>query len=398
MQLPVFKRNITDTITHRLPEKRRFIQVITGPRQVGKTTAIQQALAGIDSKYHYASADLPAPPPTTWIEQQWNQARLLLQEETEVILVLDEIQKLSDWSVEVKRLWDEDTVQGRNIKVVLLGSSAILIRKGLTESLAGRFEIIRLSHWSWKECRDCFSFTFDQYIYFGGYPGAAPLIDDEQRWAQYIRDSLIETAISKDILLLNRVEKPALLRQLFVLSCEYGGQVLSYQKLLGQLTDAGNTTTLSHYQRLIESAFLIKGLPKWSGGALRRRNSSPKWLPLNTALITALANRSFQEYYSQPELWGRLVEVAVGAYLVNEALKHGIEVYYWRKGNYEVDFVMTKGQKIVAVEVKSGKRQTALPGLEMFKKEFSTYRVITVGSFGIALEKFLETPVLEWFN
>jgi predicted AAA+ superfamily ATPase len=241
---------------------------------------------------------------------------LKLQKQTQVILVLDEIQKISNWSIEIKRLWDEDTREGNNIHVVILGSSALLIQKGLSESLAGRFEIIRFSHWSWKECHDCFNWTLDQYIYFGGYPGAAYLVNDEERWVQYIRDSLIETAISKDILLLNRVEKPALLRQLFVLACEYGGQIVSYQKLLGQLTDAGNTTTLAHYQRLIESAFLIFGLPKWSGGSLRRRSSSPKWLPLNTALMTALANKGFHEWRNNPIIWGRLVEVAVGAYMV----------------------------------------------------------------------------------
>ena len=300
MQLPEFKRDITSIIYRRLREERHFIQLITGPRQVGKTTAIYQVLEGIDIPYHYAAADLPAPPPMEWIAQQWDIARLKLQKQTQVILVLDEIQKISNWSIEIKRLWDEDTREGNNIHVVILGSSALLIQKGLSESLAGRFEVIRFSHWSWKECHDCFNWTLDQYIYFGGYPGAAYLVNDEERWARYIRDSLIETAISKDILLLNRVEKPALLRQLFVLACEYGGQIVSYQKLLGQLTDAGNTTTLAHYQRLIESAFLIFGLPKWSGGALRRRSSSPKWLPLNTALMTALANKGFHEWRNNP--------------------------------------------------------------------------------------------------
>ena len=273
-----------------------------------------------------------------------------------------------------------------------------MIQKGLNESLAGRFEIIRLSHWSWKECRACFNWTLDKFIYFGGYPGAAYLVDDEPRWAQYVRDSLIETAISKDILLLSRVEKPALLRQLFVLACEYGGQILSYQKLLGQLADAGNTTTLAHYQRLLESAFLIRGVPKWSARALRRRSSSPKWLPLNTALITALANRNFQEWRSSPDAWGRLVEVSVGAYLVNKGFQHGIEVYYWRQGNHEVDFIIQKGNKIVVVEVKSGKKRIALPGLELFRKKYKPTKVITVGATGINIENFLETPILEWFE
>ena len=397
MQLPIFKRDITVTIAQRLKENRNFIQVISGPRQVGKTTAIRQVLEEIGISYHYAAADLPAPPPVEWIAQQWDIGRRKALNEKSVILVLDEVQKISSWSEEVKRLWDEDTRQDINLKVVLLGSSSLLIQKGLIESLAGRFEVIRLGHWSWKECRDCFNWDVDRFIYFGGYPGAASLTDNEERWAQYVRDSLIETAISKDILLLNRVEKPALLRQLFVLACEYGGQILSYQKLLGQLADAGNTTTLAHYQKLLESAFLIKGLQKWSGGALRRRSSSPKWMPLNTALMTSLANKSFQEWRSNPDIWGRLVEVSVGSYLVNEGMKHNIEVYYWRKGNREVDFIIAKGSDLVAIEVKSGKKRIAIPGLQLFTKKYKTKRSILIGASGINIQDFFETPILEWF-
>ncbi len=398
MQLPIFKRDTTGIIEGRLRDRRRFIQVITGPRQVGKTTAIHQVLKGMDMAYHYAAADLPAPPPTEWIGRQWDMARVKLQKKTPVILVLDEVQKISNWSIEVKRLWDVDTRQGNDIRVVILGSSSLLIQKGLDESLAGRFEIIMLSHWNYKECRECFGWTIDQFIYFGGYPGAASLINDEERWGRYIRDSLIETAVSKDILLLNRVEKPALLRQLFVLACEYGGQILSYQKLLGQLVDAGNTTTLAHYQKLLESAFLIRGLPKWSGGALRRRGSSPKWLPLNTALMTALANQNFQEWRSKPDAWGRLVEVAVGAYLANEAAQHGLEVYYWRKGNCEVDFILTKGKKIIPIEVKSGRRQTALSGLKAFAKKYEILKTITIASSNTRIEDFLTTPIPDLFS
>lgn len=397
MQPPLFKRDITEIINKRLYETRHFIQVISGPRQVGKTTAIEQVLQTIDIPYHYAQADLPAPPPIEWIGRQWDLARMKLKD-NKVILILDEVQKISNWSIEVKRLWDEDTRRENNLHVVILGSSALLIQKGLNESLAGRFEIITTTHWSWKECQVAFNWTLDKFIYFGGYPGAAYLIDDEERWARYVRDALIETAISKDILLLNRVEKPALLRQLFVMACDYGGQILSYQKLLGQLSDAGNTTTLAHYQQLLESAFLIRGLPKWSGGALRRRSSSPKWLPLNTALMTALAGRNFQEWRSVPDNWGRLVEVAIGAYLVNESSKSGIEVYYWREGNREVDYIIQKGKKLVAIEVKTSKKRIALPGLELFTNRYKPFKAITVGGPGIEIGKFLETPILQWFE
>ncbi len=391
----MYKREITKTIRERLREKRRFLQVIVGPRQVGKTTAIQQVVAESGLPNHYAVADLPAPPATEWISRQWELARMKLKGSTPAVLVLDEIQKISHWSTEVKRLWDEDTRFKRALHVALLGSSSLLIQKGLEESLAGRFEMIRFPHWAWTECRDGFDWSLDQYVYFGGYPGSASLIHEEDRWGQYIRDSLIETAISKDILLLNRVEKPALLRQLFVLACEYGGQVLSYQKILGQLTDAGNTTTLAHYQRLLESAFLIQGLPKWSGAAIRRRSSSPKWLPLNAGLITALSNRTFKEWRKDLSSWGRLVEVAVGAHLVNQGLLHGMDVYYWREGNQEVDFILRKGNQLTAIEVKSGTRQTVHSGLVEFSKRYRA-RTVVVGSPELSLREFLETPVLQW--
>ena len=393
-----YKRRLTEIIARRLRETRRFIQVIIGPRQVGKTTAIQQVLDGISMPYHYAAADLPAPPDTLWIQRQWELARMKIRGRSRAIMVLDEVQKIAHWSTEVKRLWDEDTRHGNNLHVVLLGSSSMLIQKGLDESLSGRFEIIRFPHWSWEECRDCFGWSLEQYVYFGGYPGGASLIRDENRWGQYIRDSLIETAISKDILLLTRVEKPALLRRLFVLACEYGGQILSYQKIMGQLTDAGNTTTLAHYQRLLESAFLIRGLPKWSGNVVRQRSSSPKWLPLNTALVTALANRTFNQWKNEPAAWGRLVEITVGAHLVNNSLSQGADVYYWRDGNYEVDYVVHKGDKLIAIEVKSGTVQKTLPSLAEFAKRYQLTKTIVVGSPELSLREFLETPVQKWLG
>lgn len=394
----MYKRIMVKDIVKRLKEKNRFIQVILGPRQVGKTTAIQQAVKEVNIPFHYAAADLPAPPDTQWIAAQWDLARIKTEKSKAIILVLDEIQKIARWPSEVKRLWDEDQRLGNNIHVVLLGSSSLLIQKGLSESLAGRFELIRFPHWSWDEMRDCFGWAIEKYIYFGGYPASASLVDDEHRWGQYIRDSLIETAISKDILLLNRVEKPALLRQLFVLSCEYGGQILSYQKILGQLNDVGNTVTIAHYQKLLEGAFLIQGISKWSGNILRVRNSSPKWMPLNTALLTSLSNRTFMEYRSDPAVWGRLVEVAVGAHLVNKCLIEGIEVYYWREGNKEVDFILRKGKNIVAIEVKSGQKQVTAEGLTAFKKIYPRAKAFTVGSSGMDLKEFFETPVIKFVS
>lgn len=394
----MYQRSMARLVLKRLAEPRRFMQVIVGPRQVGKTTAILQVLKSLKHPSHYAAADLPAPPPTGWISQQWGAARVKSGGIGGGILVLDEVQKIAHWSVEVKRLWDEDTRQARNLQVVLLGSSSLLIQKGLEESLAGRFELVRFPHWSWEECRDAFGWELDQYIYFGGYPGSAALIREPERWVQYVQDSLIETAISKDILLLSRIEKPALLRQLFVLACEYGGQVLSYQKILGQLTDAGNTTILAHYQRLLESAFLIRGLPKWSGRAIRRRSSSPKWLPLSTGLVTALAGRSYEETRHDPEAWGRLVEMSLGAHLVNEGSLHGMEVFYWRERNLEVDFVIRKGSKSLAIEAKSGKKRLARSGLEAFRRNSPSSKTLVVGQSELSLQSFFETPVSQWLE
>lgn len=391
----MYKRVMVRTIVKRLREKRRFIQVILGPRQVGKTTAIQQVMKEIGVFSHYASADLPAPPDTQWIAMQWELARMKTEKKAAIILILDEVQKVAHWSSEVKRLWDEDQRLGNNIYVIILGSSSLLIQQGLNESLAGRFELIRFPHWSWEEMRDCFGLSLEKYIFFGGYPAAISLIDDERRWSQYIRDSLIETAISKDILLLNRVEKPVLLRQLFILSCEYGGQILSYQKILGQLNDVGNTVTIAHYQKFLEGAFLIRGLQKWSGNTLRLRNSSPKWLPLNTALLTALSNRTFEGYRSDPMIWGRLVEVAVGAHLVNKGDSEGMEVYYWREDNEEVDFVLRKGNNITAIEVKSGQKRVASHGLTAFKKVYPGAKTFVVGLSGMNLKEFFEMPIVK---
>lgn len=397
-QLPDYKRDIVSKICHRLSEKRKFIQVVIGPRQVGKTTAVKQALQNLECDTHYAAADLPAPPVSGWISQHWEIARFKCKSSKKCVLVIDEIQKISNWSEEVKKCWDEDSSTGVQLHVVLLGSSALLVQKGLGESLAGRFEILRLTHWSWLECQKCFNWTLEQYLYFGGYPGAAALIEDNQRWRQYICDSLIETALSKDILLLNRIEKPAVLRQLFVLACNYSGQILSYQKILGHLNDVRNTTTVAHYQSLLETAFLIKGLSKWSGTALRRRNSSPKWLALNTSLMTGLSGLDFENWRLKPEFWGRLVETACGAYLVNSASEHGIGVYYWREGNHEVDFVLQKAKEVIAFEIKSGKQTGGLRGTEFFLKKEKQAKIYIVGQDGIPLDKFLKTPIIDWFS
>ena len=396
----MYNRSILHRIHERGTESRRFIQILSGPRQTGKTVMAQQLLKMLDCPGHYATADEPALKGADWIEQQWEVVRTRLRTDTGArkgVLVLDEVQKLTGWSETVKRLWDEDTAGGVPLYVLVLGSSPLLIQKGLTESLAGRFEMIPVTHWSFGEMRAAFGLDLDEYIFFGGYPGAAALRHDPQRWADYIVDSLIETTISRDILLMTRVDKPALLRSLFYLGCSYSGQILSYQKMVGQLQDAGNTTTLAHYLNLLQGAGLLAGLSKFAGGKVRQRASSPKLLVLNTGLMAATGRWSFAEIRSHPEVWGRLAETAVGAALFNETTGKNIDLYYWAGRNRELDFILLRGDELIAVEVKSTARKTNLPGIEAFSKQFPVTRKLMVGTRGIPLEEFLLIPVEELF-
>ena len=397
----MFKRTSHSVLLGRLSEPRRFIQVLSGPRQTGKTTLAHQVMADSQLPSHYASADEPTLKDRTWMEQQWEAARAQLksgQYARKAVLVLDEVQKITGWSETVKRLWDEDTSNRLSLHVIVLGSSPLLVQRGLTESLAGRFEVMPVTHWSFAEMHEAFGWDVEQYVFYGGYPGAADLIHDQQRWSSYIMNSLIETTIARDILLMTRVDKPALLRRLFELGCSYSGQVLSYQKMLGQLQDVGNTTTLAHYLNLLGGAGLLEGLPKYAGQRVRQRASSPKLQVLNTALITAQSQFSMEEAKRDTNYWGRLVESGVGATLINGLRGKGIEVFYWSSRNQEVDFVLSRGNSLVALEVKSGRRRTSLPGIEAFSKEFSVTRKLLVGAQGIPLREFLLAPPEEWLR
>jgi hypothetical protein len=382
-------------------EPRRFLQILAGPRQVGKSTLARQLIETLAIPSHYATADEPTLQDRAWINQQWDIARTLTRKVGHTgpaLLIIDEVQKVQAWSEAVKRLWDEDTAAGMPLFVLLSSSSPLLMQQGLTESLAGRFEIIPVPHWSYAEMEAAFGWTLEQYIYYGGYPGTASLIADEQRWKRYVADSLIETTVSRDILLMARVDKPALLRRLFHLACAYSGQVLSYQKMLGQLQDAGNTTTLAHYLDLLRGAGLVAGLAKYAGQEVRQRGSSPKLQVFNTALISALAHTSLASVRADPERWGRLVESAIGAHLLNSTASTGVEVGYWLDRNREVDFVLIAGDTAVAIEVKSGRRPTAFPGMDAFARAFRVKRQLLVGTQGIAIEEFLTTPVEHWIK
>ncbi len=389
-----YRRPQAEVLARRLKEPRRFIQVVAGPRQVGKTTLVSQVTDELDLPVVFASADEPTLRGPGWIAQQWERARLEA-EGGEGVLVIDEVQKAAAWSETVKRLWDEDSRNGLPLKVVLLGSAPLLVARGLSESLAGRFEIIHLPHWSYAEMRRAFGFDLRRYLLFGGYPGAAPLTGDFGRWVRYLRDALIETTVSRDILLLEPVRKPALLRRLFELGCRYSGQILSYTKMLGQLQDAGNTTTLAHYLDLLRSAGMLAGLQKYAASAVRKRASSPRLQVYNTALMTAQLELSPEEITADRELHGRLVESAVGAHLVNAAASGNCSLYYWREGNREVDFILTRGRSLLVIEVKSSRRRDPLPGIDAFLNRFPSARPLLIGGDGIPLERFLETPLEE---
>ncbi|AGX87825.1 ATP-binding protein [Candidatus Symbiobacter mobilis] len=393
---PTFQRPQAAVLAGRLNEPRRCIQVVAGPRQVGKSTLVQQVTATLPQPVRYASADEPMLRGAVWIAQQWEAARLAIENAEGAVLVLDEIQKIAGWSETVKRLWDEDTRARCPLQVVLLGSAPLLIAQGLTESLAGRFEVLPLSHWSLAEMHAAFGWSVEQYVFYGGYPGAAPLVGEHKRWARYVADSLIETSIARDVLLLTRVDKPALLRRLFELACHYSGQVLSYTKMLGQLQDAGNTTTLAHYLNLLAGAGMVCGVPKYARDVARNRASSPKLQVLNTALMTVTSGLTLDEARADREFWGRLVESAVGAHLANAAMRGECTLHYWREGNREVDFIVQAGRRLTAIEVKSGRAPLAHPGISAFAEAFQPQRSLLVGGDGIALEDFLLRPVAHW--
>lgn len=383
----MYKRPYYKDILIRLQEPRRFIQVVFGPRQVGKTFLIRQVIDELSLPSHYVLADEPSIRDRIWITQQWERARILAKEHGLALIVLDEIQKIEGWSETVKYLWDSDTNEGVKLSAAILGSSPMLLQRGLSESLSGRFEINHLPHWSYSEIKEAFGLNLEKFIYFGGYPGATELTNDENRWRRYVQDSLVETTVSKDILLMKRVDKPALLKRLFHLGCEYSGQILSYQKMLGQLQDAGNTTTLAHYLELLSSAGMLTGIEKYAGNKVRSRGSSPKFQVYNNALMTVSSDYSFEATQKNPDYWGRLVESAVGAHLIN-MLPAG-SVYYWRERGQEVDFVIKSQRKIVAVEVKSGRRKENLSGMNIFAKNFKPDKLLLIGGDGIPIEEFL---------
>lgn len=386
----MFRREHYKILIDRLNEPRNKIQVIVGPRQVGKSTLVKQVLNGIEVPFTFGAADNIDKNDKGWIPELWAtaRARLNIGAGDQHILVIDEVHKINNWSEQVKQLWDEDSFKEANLKVVLLGSSRLLLKDGLTESLAGRFEIIRMTHWSFLEMKEAFGWDLDQYIYYGGYPGGAAFIKDERRWRSYIKDSIINPAIEKDILLTKLIYKPKLMKRLFNLGASYSGEELSLNKILGQLQDSGNVTTLSRYLTTLGEAQLLAGLYKFANSEVRKYNSVPKFMVYNTALLSAQNKKSFEKIYITPSEWGRWVESAVGAHLLNCCEENDLNIHYWRNRNDEVDFIIQDGENLVGIEVKSGKRGKN-SGMFEFSKQFHPKSMIIVGTGGIPLEEFL---------
>ncbi len=395
-----YERPVVMNILKGIGMKKKLLHIMTGPRQVGKTTAALQIEAKWGGPVISASADLPLPPGPEWVRSHWDraehEARRAGNERSEVLLILDEVQKVRGWSEVVKASWDKACREKSRIQVIILGSSSLLIQKGLSESLAGRFFLYRCTHWTFPEMERAFSWDMDRWLFFGGYPGAAALVDQENVWSRYVTDSLVETVLAKDVLQLQTVAKPALLRHLFMLSAVHPAQILSYNKMLGQLQDAGNTTTLAHYLKLLETAFLISGLELFKGGTQKKRGSSPKLIIWNNGLINALTRDSLMASRSNYSWWGRLVENAVGAHLLNHLTGVPYSVYYWRHKSLEVDYVVKTPKQIWGIEVKSGNPKNP-KGISGFLKMYPEARTMIVGSGGMPLDEFFRSDPRDLF-
>lgn len=394
----MYKRSEYQIIRKRLEEPRKFIQVVMGPRQVGKSTVVKQVLQDIDLPFLLFSADNVPASNSAWVSNCW--AAVRSQKESKaygcVILVIDEIQKIANWSEVVKKEWDDDTFHNLDIRVLLLGSSRVMLEKGLSESLAGRFEEIRMSHWSYAEMKECFGYTLDQYMFYGGYPGAAELIAEPDRWEQYIQSAIIDTTINKDILMDTPISKPALLRQTFELGAAYSGEVLSLSKMLGSLQDAGNTVTLAGYINLLDESGMLCGIQKYSIDTSRRRASIPKLQVYNNALKAIFNPYSFEQAILDRRAWGRIFESSIGAWLVSQAFVHRFEVFYWRERDLEVDFILRKKSIVIAIEVKSNAEKNT-KGLNAFKERFNPKSAFIVGDGGISPSDFLTMDIMRLF-
>ena len=390
----MYKRKLVDQLIERMKEKRHFIQAVIGPRQTGKTTALLQALESLNVPKHYISADDPVLVSPEWLRNEWEKARLM-QRQTgkEIILAIDEMQKVPGWSSIVKLLWDEDTRMKIPVKVIISGSSSLLIQKGLNESMAGRYEVLFCPHWNYTECKTAFNYSIDDFLFFGGYPGAAVLKNNIERWVRYMGSSIVEPVISRDILQMEQIRKPALLRSLFTLGAQFSGRELSFTKILGQLHDAGNTVTLAHYLNLLDNANILCGLQKYGGNKIRVKQSSPRFMVWDTSLMVWATGSTRKDLLEVSDAKGHLVESAVGSYLLARGKEEGFSVFWWRERDREVDFVISSGSNaITAIEVKSGRVRHSAGSIEFIKRYPNALSLI-VGDINCSLEHFLEGKI-----
>jgi predicted AAA+ superfamily ATPase len=385
-----FKRQLVESIARRSLEPRGFIQIVVGPRQTGKTTAILQALEQLDANSTYHSFDEERDISVEKLRSVWQEARSSERSAGHKpnLLVLDEIQRIDQWSSTVKALWDEDTRTGGNLKVILSGSSPLLLRKGLKEALTGRFELIHSPHWSLGECMQAFGYSLEDYLFFGGYPGAAQIRDDEARWSMYMREAIIEPTLTKDVLYMEEVRKPAVLAELFYLGAAYSSQEVSYRKLLGQLQDAGNTDTVANYLRLLGNAGVLTGLFKYDEKLLKVRGSSPRLLTFDPSLMAVASAKSREDLLGDGATRGHVIESAVGSYLLARSQAEGFSLFWWREGEREVDYVIRKGTKRTAIEVKSGRIKNR-NGMRAFLEKYPGTYALVVGSPEYSIEDFL---------
>ena len=351
--------------------------------------------------YSLFSADGVGKTNTAWISEKWHEVRtrMMLYNETEHILIIDEIQKIIGWSEIVKKEWDKDTREKRNLKVILLGSSRLLIQKGLEESLEGRYEALKMGYWEWEEMRDAFGFTMEQFIYFGGFPGLAPYINDEDRWRKMMEDSIISPILNHDILDIEEIRNPPLLRQVFELGSIYSAQEISLTKMQG-VVNSGTVPTISSYLRILDETMLIKPLQKYDNSAIKTKNSIPKLQAYNNAFRNSYCQHTFEEALMNKTEWGRQVESAVGAYLAGRAILDGFELLFWRdEKKNECDYVLKKGERLIAIEVKSGHADN-IDGYHAFMKKFEKNIVnsFIVGPEGLPLEDFFRLNIPSLFR
>lgn len=387
----MYQRRHLNILKSRMAEPRRRMQIVMGPRQVGKSTLVGQFTEGVSVPFDFFAADGVNRFDSSWIPNKWQQVRMRMDihSEQEHILIIDEVQKIRGWSEQVKKEWDEDSRSHRNLKVILLGSSRLLLQKGLEESLEGRFETIKMGYWDWQEMHEAFGFSMDEYVYFGGFPGLAPDIQDEDRWRNLMEDSIISPILTRDIHEIEEIRNPALLRQVFELACIESAKELSLTKMQGTM-NSGTVPTIKNYLDILNKSMIVQPLQNYSPSRVKEKQSVPKMQVFNNAFRNRFGTFSFDEARVDPAEWGRLVESAVGAHLANRAMTDDYELFYWRnERRQECDYVLRKGQALVAIEVKSGSVDKTV-GFEKFKEQFAdkVTAAFIVGPHALPLDDF----------